>query len=170
MSWRWNAGCFLGLTRAIALITFTSAASCPMQASAQSSRLDGTVSPTWELPGPESLIPEACVPINSARDDSFVVTGRGGLPPSPHEPLSPETVWVDWATVKPSTLNESKPSLKVKRNMLTQPQTRDAIAILPPLSPAIVEAQTWVRNAKGEIYLVAAPDSRYTGSMPIACK
>jgi large exoprotein involved in heme utilization and adhesion len=96
------------------------------------------------------------------------MVGRGGVPPSPDEPLSPETVWVDWATVKPPTPSKSSPSLKVKQGTLTQPQAQ-AISHQPP--PAIVEAQTWVRNAKGEIYLVAAaPNYHHTSPMSPTCK
>jgi large exoprotein involved in heme utilization and adhesion len=78
-------------------------------------------------------------------------------------------VWVDWATVKPPAPNGSNPSFKVKQNALTQPQDKQAVPPQPP--PAIVEAQTWVRNAKGEIYLVAAaPNYHHTSPMSPTCK
>jgi hypothetical protein len=170
MSWHWNAGCFLGLVRAIAFATLTTVTSCPVQVSARNIRLDGTVGPTWELPGPESLILEECAPTDSAKGNSFVVTGRGGVPPSPDEPLSPETVWVDWAVVKSSALNESKPNFKVKQNALSRFKAQDKQAIPPQSPPAIAEAQTWVRNTKGEIYLVATLGYHHAGLIPLTCK
>jgi filamentous hemagglutinin family protein len=59
MSWRWNSGCFLGLVRAIALALFTTVMSIPVQASAQSIRLDGTLGPARELAGPDYLIKQS---------------------------------------------------------------------------------------------------------------
>ncbi len=35
---------------------------------------------------------------SQARNNSFVVTGRGGLPPAPSEALNPTPGWIDWRT------------------------------------------------------------------------
>ena len=82
----------------------------------------------------------AC-PTNTQEADrlgSFIVSGRGGLPPNPIDLLSSDNVVTDWVT------SNSKP--------------RDTAVELPPAEPrgAIVEAQGWIRGNNGEIQLVAA--------------
>ncbi len=80
---------------------------------------------------------------NVARGSSeFVVTGRGGLPPSPSDPPNSDTVLADWITLNPE-LEETRSS---------------AAPVTKPLSPApapLVEAQGWVRNSKGQVVLMA---------------
>jgi filamentous hemagglutinin family protein len=90
--------------------------------------------------------------INSTGNQSeFVVTGRGGLPPEPEDNFRLPAI----ATVE-NTL-ESQPSAQ-------QP---------PEVSPPIVEATGWVRNAQGKIVLVASPaqaSSLNSHSNPPKCK
>ena len=82
----------------------------------------------------------------SNRDEGsneFVITGRGGLPDSPLEPLvegSPPEVWnvIDAAPQIPAAMLE-----------------RDTTS-LASLAPAIVEAQNWRRNSSGTVELVGA--------------
>ncbi|MBR8836071.1 MAG: S-layer family protein [Stigonema ocellatum SAG 48.90 = DSM 106950] len=93
------------------------------------------------------------------RASSFVVTGRGGLPPNPRtEPLSSDAVQVDWVTLNPTTENRSRPY--VTKN-------------LTPATPAqIIQATGWMRNAKGEVVLTAdAPTatSHSSRQTPASC-
>lgn len=69
--------------------------------------------------------------------NSFAITGRGGLPEDPRQPLMSNEVWLD-DRGQSSTSN---------------PQRVPAIA--PQASKEIVEAQGWVRNQDGSISLVA---------------
>jgi filamentous hemagglutinin family protein len=111
-------------------------------------------------------ISEECVPIARPGVSSFAVIGRGGVPASPEEPLSPENVWVDWATLPPAkATHHTQPNAKSSPS-----KTQDSPASLPQPPAEIVEAQSWIRNAKGEIYLVAAAPGRHTGPMVPACK
>jgi filamentous hemagglutinin family protein len=111
-------------------------------------------------------ISEECVPIARPGVSSFAVIGRGGVPASPEEPLSPENVWVDWATLPPAKVTHP-----IQPNAKSSPsKTQDSPATLPQPPAEIVEAQSWVRNAKGEIYLVAAASGHNTGPMAPACK
>ena len=70
----------------------------------------------------------------------FVTTGRGGIAPSPTDPLYDESVTVNWVSV-PAV---DRPSRE------TAPQTA---ANQPPTK--IIEAQEWVQEADGTISLVA---------------
>lgn len=62
---------------------------------------------------------------------AFFNTGKGGLAPNPYEPLSSGNIWEDVSISTSGTANSTNP-----------PQT-------------IVEAQSWIVNAKGEVVLVA---------------
>ncbi len=75
-------------------------------------------------------------------DSTFVVTGRGGLPPSPDDPLSSDAVWTDTRlpTVTP-------PNYARKRT---------ALLASKPNTVEIVPATGWVLNDKGEITLISS--------------
>ncbi len=72
---------------------------------------------------------------------AFFNAGRGGLAPSPHEALSPIQLWEDMPQSAQGTEN---------------PVVAD-IASSSPVAPpnAIIEAQGWITNEKGEVTLVA---------------
>jgi large exoprotein involved in heme utilization and adhesion len=90
----------------------------------------------------ETEVSQVCQPRTAENQSSFIITGRGGLPPNPRtDPLSGDAVQVDWVTLKPKTENSSSAKVTTNRTFAT---------------PApIVEAQGWVRNAKGEVVLTA---------------
>lgn len=101
--------------------------------------LDGTVKLTTLQPEPREQVQElpervdtsnqiaqTCSP--RSRANSFVVTGKGGLPPDPTEAVNATEVWKNSGT---------------------------AIAISAPESIAIIEATHWIRNSDGAIALVA---------------
>lgn len=73
------------------------------------------------------------------RSNEFIITGRGGLPPSPAQVLSSNRVLED---------------LGVDRSLIDRQSSKsDDPAQTSPLS--LVEAQTWIKNANGEVALVA---------------
>ena len=85
-------------------------------------------------------IDRRCSPNSSARQSSFTVTGRGGLPPSPNDPLQPETVTTNWVILDSKIENKTPPD----------PTT------IPNSAPRqLVEAQGWVINEKGQVVLTA---------------
>lgn len=84
------------------------------------------------------LIASSC---GASGENKFVVTGRGGLPPNPKNPLNSNTVWVDWVTLNPGVENSSSPAISTN---LTAPE-----------SASIVEARGWAINGKGEVVLTA---------------
>ncbi|MFN6566022.1 filamentous hemagglutinin N-terminal domain-containing protein [Dendronalium sp. ChiSLP03b] len=91
------------------------------------------------------------------QQSEFVVTGRGGLPPNPSEPLTSDAIWQD---LQPHALLNEKLSNSQEKARISQPPT------------AIVEAQGWVIGADGDIILVAqAPTVTPNNSSltPVSC-
>ncbi len=86
-------------------------------------------------------IDRRCSPDAAARNSSFTVTGRGGLPPSPNDPLQGEAVITNWVSLDSEVENNTPP------------------ATTTPSSSAprqLVEAQGWVFNERGEVVLTAS--------------
>ena len=75
--------------------------------------------------------------------NKFVVTGRGGLPPTPREALASESPLVDLGT-----------HLQAEENHASAVISGNSIAGSDDLTPTL-EAQGWVINAKGEVMLTA---------------
>ncbi|MBD2088573.1 filamentous hemagglutinin N-terminal domain-containing protein [Microcoleus sp. FACHB-1515] len=95
-----------------------------------------------------SQIAQGCGSGATARQSSeFVVTGRGGLPPSPIDSRSSAAILSQWATS----------------------EAGETVAIAAPAAPSIVEAQSWVTSANGEVMLVAAAPIA-PAPMTIACR
>jgi large exoprotein involved in heme utilization and adhesion len=84
----------------------------------------------------------------SGRENKFVVTGPGGLPPSPNDTLQNESVVTDWVTLEPPQEN---PSGNPTSKKLENPTSTVAV----PKTPTYVEAQGWVIDEKGEVILTA---------------
>ena len=74
-------------------------------------------------------------------ESKFIVTGRGGLPPNPREPLRSDAVRVSL----------DKPILGKENRATAEAATNPTSAAPAPL----VEAQGWVINNKGEVVLIA---------------
>jgi large exoprotein involved in heme utilization and adhesion len=82
---------------------------------------------------------------------TFLVTGRGGLPPSPDDFLSNDVVWTDTRLSATTTQNPSRtPAAKLS---------------IPKVE--IVPATGWVFNGKGEVTLISsASDATASVSVP----
>ena len=77
----------------------------------------------------------------ASQRNSFVITGRGGLPVNPREALSRDAVHVDWVALNPKAENLASSAIAVPEKSAT---------------PApLVEAQGWVINNQGQVVLVA---------------
>jgi filamentous hemagglutinin family protein len=74
---------------------------------------------------------------SASRGNSFVVTGRGGLPADPNETLLGSTVWRD---LRPRGGNSSVPV---------------PISKTASVGTLMVEASGWIKNSNGEVKLVA---------------
>lgn len=95
-----------------------------------------------ELVDASGLIASGCGAPSRQLRSEFIVTGRGGLPSSPSETLSSDTVWSDL-----------RPLTKLAH---TQPSSESATQPVNPTTVVpLVEAQGWVINNKGEVVLTA---------------
>ncbi|MEB3182353.1 MAG: filamentous hemagglutinin N-terminal domain-containing protein [Nostocaceae cyanobacterium] len=104
------------------------------------------------LADPSNQIAQGCNPKGGGGLSSFVATGRGGLPPSPLEPLTAENVNANWIT-----LDTDRESTSVGKLPPTLEQTNLV---------EIVEAQGWVVDADGSIVLVAEPSATQLQTSP----
>jgi large exoprotein involved in heme utilization and adhesion len=98
-------------------------------------------------------IAQGCRVNPATAQSQFVITGRGGLPPSPSDPLASEPSDFPWATRELSSA-DGEPTA-------TMPEVSLA-------SPALVEAQGWVREANGDIVFVVAPSTASQPSTDLA--
>jgi large exoprotein involved in heme utilization and adhesion len=96
-----------------------------------------------ELPSdigdPNNQVAQVCPTGATApkRQSTFIVTGRGGLPPNPEDLLDGANLLTDWAAV------EESDDETMARSTFPEP----IVAAEPPL----VEAQGWVMGAEGEV-------------------
>ena len=113
----------------------------------------GIVNLPTDVTDTSRLIASACP---ADEGNSFAITGRGGSPEDPRQPLMGESVWLD-DRGQSSTLNsQSIPAISAAST-----------------SEDIVEAQGWVRNRDGRISLIAARPgtiSRQNTLQELPCK
>jgi filamentous hemagglutinin family protein len=69
----------------------------------------------------------------STEASNFIITGTGGVPPNPAQPLTSEAIWVD---ARSSSVNNYRSQNELQKT-------------------EIVEAQGWIRGENGEIILTA---------------
>jgi len=127
----------------------------------------GTVELPADLVDASRLISQSCSVRGAiARTPSeFVITGRGGLSPSPLEPLNASTTLPHWIT--PSISTQPNPELQDKDSGRSLRDTREESS---HPSPEILEAQGWVRTAQGAIVLTAeAPVTTQTIATGLSC-
>ncbi|WP_242056536.1 S-layer family protein [Nostoc sp. FACHB-152] len=121
----------------------------------------GIVNLPTNLVDAAKLVAQSCRNSGEAtanQQSEFIVTGRGGLPVNPIEPLSSDAIWQD---LQPHALLDENVSGSQKEvNLVSETQI------------AIAQAQGWVTNSDGTITLVAqAPTpTPYTSSLtPVSC-
>ena len=85
-------------------------------------------------------IDRRCTPGGAAQGSSFTVTGRGGLPSNPTDPLTGEAVIADWVTLNSEENTDS----------VTPEANPTSVAPKP-----VVEAQSWTYSTNGQVVLVA---------------
>ena len=90
----------------------------------------------------QQIVAQSCGAGDGTMGSQFIVTGRGGLPPNPGEPLSSDAIWSD-ARLRATTLNQHH------SQTVTAPKPSKQAPI------PIVPATGWVFNNKGEVTLTA---------------
>lgn len=94
---------------------------------------------------------------SDTQKSSFTITGRGGLPPSPYEPLSTDVIWLDTRTSATTTQQQRSEGSAAK-----PPSKADAVEILP--------ATGWVFDGKGHVTLISHASNRNgSRSTPAKC-
>jgi filamentous hemagglutinin family protein len=97
-------------------------------------------------------ISAVCNPGSRYRQSSFAITGRGGLPMSPGEPLEDTTTYSQWVQITENQQAER-----------TVPKT----STNPQISVPIIEAQGWLVDKKGKIHLVAHINNTNSNNPPL---
>ena len=116
-----------------------------------------------ELVDASNQIDQTCSPSGAATREGnrFVVTGRGGLPPSPNEPLQGESVVTHWVTLDPQAENQDGEATSAKLD------SSAPVASGTPTKPTLVEAQGWMYGANGEVILTASASTIPLYSSPV---
>ncbi len=105
----------------------------------------GLVPLAIDLVDPTDQISQRCQAPRSASAGSFVVTGRGGLPTDPTEPLTADSILAEWISLEPATTN-------------TPSKTSQPTTVASSSPNAIVEAQGWRVDETGNVFLVSEAD------------
>ncbi len=101
----------------------------------------GLVALPTEVVKASGLITSGCGTPQRIAQSKFIITGRGGLPPSPSDTLSSDAVWSDLRSHTQQAEN--------------QPSATVATQTTHPTTAPLVEAQGWVINDKGQVVLTA---------------
>jgi large exoprotein involved in heme utilization and adhesion len=117
----------------------------------------GIVNLPEEVVDVTGLITQGCSAGGGKADrgsSEFTVTGRGGLPPTPREALSSDTVLEDWGTL---ALTSVQPLRLSQHDARENRSGSPAVSTYPtrPKPAPLVEASGWVIDAKGEVILTA---------------
>jgi large exoprotein involved in heme utilization and adhesion len=91
----------------------------------------------------DTKVAQTCTEGNPIVKSQFTITGRGGLPPNPGEPLNTDAVQVNLVTLNP----------EVDKRSITTVSTNPT----SPTPDRIVEATGWVIDADGNVVLTANP-------------
>ncbi|NEO73180.1 filamentous hemagglutinin N-terminal domain-containing protein, partial [Moorena sp. SIO3H5] len=110
------------------------------------------------LTDPSSLIVASCPRSGKVSVDElgeFIVTGRGGIPASPLDPIIGQTIIADWVTLDDQTLSETDHNLD--KNQRLEPSTEKNSSPQNSQRKRIVEAQGWMTGPDGTIILTSFP-------------
>ncbi|MGK7952504.1 MAG: filamentous hemagglutinin N-terminal domain-containing protein [Xenococcaceae cyanobacterium] len=117
--------------------------------------VQGLINLPTEVVDPSQLISQSCLADDretEGKSSEFIVTGRGGLPPSPNQSLKGNaTISPEWVAINSlDTENTLSSRLEAKKESPT------------PKLPEIIQARGWIRGANGRLTLVA--ENSYTVS------
>lgn len=96
-----------------------------------------------------SLVVQACSPESQRTAGEFFITGRGGLPPSPTDPIAEDQIQVDLGQPLPDRAASLPPV----------PPGEFANQTDQPLTAPLLQAQGWTVNAQRKVVLVAQSSS-----------
>lgn len=127
----------------------------------------GTVPLPAGLADASQLIAEGCDSRGKLALGRFVNAGRGGVPASPIDALTSDTIVAEWITLEKNTTAQRSPQPDSASldTAIAPPQTSSGTLVPPPAnsvapisenSEKIVEAQGWIVDQDGSVVLVAA--------------
>ena len=108
-------------------------------------------------------IATSCSSDNERDESQFIITGRGGLPPSPNDPLTADAIWEDtriFSQVGEKTNRETVRLGKISNNLsnISSHNSSNKTSVIPSTpSPAT----GWVFNDKGEVKLISQNHNPY---------
>jgi filamentous hemagglutinin family protein len=105
------------------------------------------------------IIETACFSNRRGDRDSFIYSGRGGLPPTPSDPAQGSAVWQD-LRLPPLSLGSQKQD--------SPPSTLSSSSVpsAPSATAPILEAQGWVFEKNGAVRLIAAEIAKPQQTQP----
>jgi len=115
----------------------------PASQEQKSTRILLFVQPSQNIVAPAALI--AVNPCTKGTESAFTVTGKGGVPPSPHDTLSSAASGWTWVEEAGSSATDNVRAV-TDRDPRQFGEIRDR---------EVVPARGWVVNARGEVMLVA---------------
>ncbi|MBF2026336.1 MAG: S-layer family protein [Oscillatoriales cyanobacterium C42_A2020_001] len=122
---------------------------------------------------PAQQVAQTCNSRNTQRAGSFTLTGRGGLPSSPTEPLSDEMGLAEWVAISgrtEPTAQTEQPTQNV--NVSKRQQNRVKTEPVSLANRSIVEANGWILDSQGNVTLIAANPTASPatpGLLPVTC-
>ncbi|MFE4105909.1 two-partner secretion domain-containing protein [Almyronema epifaneia] len=105
----------------------------------------GLIELPTNLEDPSDRIVSGCP---SDRGNRFVVSGQGGLPPSPTQPLQSPLAWQDWRFLQPETATAPLVTSTV-------PNRTIEVSAAPAVRSAWVEATGWQVDAAGQVSFIS---------------
>ncbi len=112
---------------------------------------------------------------SQARNNSFVVAGRGGLPPTPSETLNSTPGWIDWRVSGrggDEGTRERRETTGAEEFLSSQSQIPTPQATIQNpnfnIQNPLIEATGWVINSDGTVQLVANSAAEVSSDNPYA--
>jgi large exoprotein involved in heme utilization and adhesion len=139
----------------------------------------GLVALPTDLVEASGLIAQGCP---ADQGNAFVISGRGGLPPTPEQQLDDDANWQDrrrlavaQRTIDESEVRSQEPAVPINLEPITQNSEPKTFPNTPNPKPqtSIGEATGWQVTSTGEVFLVAitpgsAVQNRF--GQPVACQ
>jgi filamentous hemagglutinin family protein len=129
----------------------------------------GLVQLPTDLADASGLIAQGCP---ADKGNSFVITGRGGLPPTPEQQLDDDAEWDDREIL--TVAQQINPERRARQlSSDTNPEaSRPRVVPQTTTAPSIIEATGWQKTANGDVILVAdTPDPMVQNALyqSVAC-
>ncbi|MBD2033507.1 filamentous hemagglutinin N-terminal domain-containing protein [Leptolyngbya sp. FACHB-321] len=129
----------------------------------------GLVALPTDLVDASELIAQGCP---ADRGDSFVITGRGGLPPTPAQELDDDAEWSDREILTVAQQMHKRGARKLSSSGTNAEGSRPGVVSQATTAASIIEATDWQKTASGDVILIANtsdPTVQKSLSQSVAC-